>query len=90
MRFGSAFADRLTLLAPILAEQAAHAYEAGRDSLSPTPSTPPQRPATPQPLHTSDRIRIADELGGRTLARLAFSKLTRRVRGARDVRDKKP
>jgi hypothetical protein len=27
------------------------------------------------------KIRIADELGGRTLARLAFQKLTRRVKG---------
>lgn len=77
MRFGSTFADRLTLLAPILAEQAAHAFEAGRTA---SPANPP-RPTPPQPLHTSDRIRIADELGGRTLARLAFSKLTRRVRG---------
>ncbi|MFZ4575945.1 MAG: glycosyltransferase family 4 protein, partial [Phycisphaerales bacterium] len=75
MRHGDHFARSLALLAPMVAEQlgAAHAR---------LPSAAPSHPAPPPAEFTVEtKIRIADELGGRTLAKLAFQKFSRRVRG---------
>jgi glycosyltransferase involved in cell wall biosynthesis len=66
MRFGEPLAERLRLVAGLLAPQ-------------PTPTT-----VTPAPLPIGEatveqKVALADELGGKTLARLALKKLARRV-----------
>ena len=73
MRHGERFGRVLSLLTPVIAEQLGVAHAALASSHTPAPPPPA--------FSVEHKIRIADELGGRTLARLALQKLTRRVKG---------
>jgi len=76
LRFGRAFPDRLTLLTAILNQRAAAADPAPQPSL---PDPPGSNGAANGDVTIEHKIKVADELGGRTLARLAIKKLARRV-----------
>jgi glycosyltransferase involved in cell wall biosynthesis len=69
MRFGAPFAERLALVAGLLTESTGSSANGanGSSSLAQAPPTVEQK------------VALADELGGRTLARLALKKLARRV-----------
>ncbi|MCC6950974.1 MAG: glycosyltransferase family 4 protein [Phycisphaerales bacterium] len=66
LRYGAPFGDRVSLAA----------------TLPPAHAAPPAAPPAPPPAVTVEaKIRYADDLGGRTLASLAWKKLARRLTG---------
>lgn len=78
MRVGHQFADSITLLAPIIAEQFGVTLRELANLRGALPPPPPPRPCE---IDFEHKLRIADQLGGRSLAKLALRKLARRLRG---------
>ncbi|MDI1288437.1 MAG: hypothetical protein PSX37_00610, partial [bacterium] len=75
MRHGSRFAERLSWIAGMQADRAARA-EARIDGAAP----PPQSWPPPSSVTVETKIALADELGGKTLVRLAWKKLKTNLR----------
>lgn len=70
LRFGAPFAERLAQLAPILWRQGGQ----------------PASATEPVEFTVETKMQIADELGGRTLARMAWDKLVKRATGRAEKR----
>lgn len=68
LRYGSPFGDRVSLAAALPAPQIA-------------PVSLPAAPTAPPAVTVEAKVRYADDLGGRTLAALAWKKLARRLTG---------
>jgi glycosyltransferase involved in cell wall biosynthesis len=66
LRYGAPFGDRMSLAASLP---------------TPPPPPPPPAPAAPTSVTVEAKVRYADDLGGRTLAALAWKKLARRLTG---------
>jgi len=81
MRHGKHFAEHLSWIAAFQADRALRAE--ARISSTGTPDAPSSWPAswpTASPIPVDAKIALADELGGTTLARLAWKKLKSRIR----------
>jgi glycosyltransferase involved in cell wall biosynthesis len=74
MRYGAPFAERLSHVAGLISERLASPAASAPNAGVPAP-LPQAEPTVAQ------KVALADELGGRTLARLALKKLAKRVVG---------
>ncbi len=78
MRHGGHFAERLSWIAAFQADRAARAEDRGIEAAAGSANTTTWPLVSP--ISVGTKIALADELGGTTLARLAWKKLKSRIR----------